>query len=263
MNFKLIALDVDGTLINDDHVLTDLTKKAVRSAYEQGCRIVLCTGRAPQSTLPILEELGLGGAVITHNGAATIDGSTREVLAVDAFGLEQIMPLIAYSRTNQVHFDANTVFHLYVESLTESEMSMYEKFFVKPLLLKRIEEINEPIVKFTFFGEKSVIDRMERDPQLHVSGLRIMRSGDAFIDVMAANVSKGHALKVLSQKLGIPREQILAIGNYYNDLEMLEFAGVGVAMDNSPEQVKLGADYVTASNNEDGVFAALSRYGLV
>lgn len=92
--------------------------------------------------------------------------------------------------------------------------------------------------------------------------LNMLRSGDFFIDLMHKDASKGAALQKLAEKRGIPAENVMAIGNYYNDLTMLTFAGLGVAMDNSPQEVKDAADAVTASNNEEGVKLALEKYCL-
>jgi Cof subfamily protein (haloacid dehalogenase superfamily) len=264
MKYKLIALDVDGTLLNDDHQLSEQTKRTIRKVNEAGCGIVLCTGRGPASTWPILEELGLQGIMITHNGALTVRSEDSEVLHQYPIGQAQLQPLVSYCRERGIHFDLCTPFHLYVESLEDGMLETYRKFFVEPQLTSDITRVSESAVKFTVSGETTMLDRVEQE--WRETGIyhpfRMIRSGDRFIDIISPEATKGNALKQLAAAWSISREQIVAIGNYFNDVEMIEYAGLGIAMGNSPEGVKQAADAVTGSNNEDGVHSALTRYVL-
>ncbi|MFD1953403.1 Cof-type HAD-IIB family hydrolase [Paenibacillus thailandensis] len=258
--FDLIALDVDGTLLTDDHRLTADTKDAVREAAAGGTEIVLCTGRGPSGALPVMEELGLSGTLIVHNGAATIDSVRRTVLheyAIDPLYLE---PYLIYSRNNGIHFDFNTAFEMMVEGMTPEAEEMYSRFYAQPKLLAPGSPVPEGLLKFTVFGSKEEMDRVEADWRGWTPHLQSIRSGDFFIDVQHAEASKGAALKQLARARGIDRTRVLAIGNYYNDIDMLTFAGLGLAMGNSPERVKEAADAVIGSNEEDGVAAALRQY---
>lgn len=266
MKFKLIAIDVDGTLLNDDHQLTERTKQTIRQAHAAGSRIVLCTGRSPVSTIPILRELGLEGTIITHNGAATVysDSSGDKVLHEVSFTLEEIKPMLDYVRREGVHFDVCTPFEMYIEHMTDYERDMYRTFLITPNLVPDVTKLKGPIVKFTLFSQPDVMDRVQRDweEQKLYGELSLIRSGDLFIDVMHPAVNKGNALKALAAEWQIKPEQIMAIGNYYNDVEMMKFAGLGVAVANSPEDVCSAADVVTASNNEEGVHLAIVQYCL-
>ncbi|MEF2965507.1 Cof-type HAD-IIB family hydrolase [Paenibacillus sp. M1] len=266
MKYKLIALDVDGTLLNDNHELTAGTAETIKEIAGQGTEFVLCTGRAPRSSLPFMREMGLDGYIITHNGAATVNVQTEEIVhefAMDPRGLERF---IDYCRENGVHYDINTTFSLYVpgaSSLDEEALDMYKLYLIVPEDLPEWSEFNEPIVKMTVTAEKEELDRIQAEWSLWPQeDFNILRSGDFFIDIMHKDASKGAALKKLAEKRGIPAEEVMAIGNYYNDLTMLTFAGLGVAMDNSPLEVKAAANAVTASNNEEGVKLALQKYCL-
>jgi len=261
--YKLIALDVDGTLITDDHRLTAKTREAVRAVHERGARIVLCTGRGAGSTLPLLEELGLDGIIITHNGGATIESTGRRVLHSFGYPVERVMPLVRYCRERGIHFDINTPFDIYVERLDEEIRAGYRLFLADPVLIDDVSRFPGPVIKFCAIAEAPVAERFMEDwRDIGAMGLRMMRSGEMFVDVLHEKASKGGALKVLADRWGIRREEVLAIGNYYNDLEMIEYAGLGIAMANSPDEVKRAADAVTASNNDDGVSEALVRYCL-
>lgn len=260
MTYRLIALDVDGTLLNDDHVLTEKNKEAVREAGRAGSSIVLCTGRSPSNTFDIMEQLGLEGTVICHNGGATVRSGDQAVIHEFGFTMEDLIPLIAYCRENGFHYDANPVYGIYIDHLTPEIEAMYEKFGIKAQFMKDITVMKDPIVKFTLSGDPELMDRTERNWAEIGCPLTPIRSGERFIDVIHPEATKGNALRVLAKSLDIPREEVMAIGNYYNDIEMIRFAGLGIAMDNSPEPVKQAADTVTSSNNESGVAAAIRKY---
>ncbi|MFK7696390.1 Cof-type HAD-IIB family hydrolase [Paenibacillus sp. HJGM_3] len=261
MKYKLIALDVDGTLLTDDHELTAPTIETIRQVNQAGAQIVLCTGRGPGNAIPVMEELGLQGAVITHNGAATIRTEDRSLVHQVPFEAAELEAFIRYCREHRVHYDYSTAFHLHIDTdLSEHLEEMYRKFQMTPFRVADVSRMEELAVKFTVYSpDKERVDQVEADWSQAGSRLRVLRSGDFFIDVMHAEASKGHALRALCGSLGIPREQVLAMGNYYNDIEMLQFAGWGIAMDNSPEEVKQAADEVTVSNNEGGVYRSLRR----
>ncbi|MEK3686128.1 Cof-type HAD-IIB family hydrolase [Paenibacillus sp. FSL R10-2736] len=265
MKYKLIALDVDGTLLDDDHHLSDENKAAIAEVTRQGGQIVLCTGRSPQNSIPFMEEMGLSGYVLGHNGAVTVSVKDRKVLhqyGMDARGLD---PYIAYCREHDIHFDVNTAFDMYVdnvENLTKEANFMYEHFRIMPASLPAWEDFREPIVKFTVFTQSDILDEAQREWSTWGEQYNILRSGEFFVDFMHPEASKGNALKNLAAELGIPQEQVLSIGNYYNDISMLTYAGLGVAMDNSPLEVKAAADALTGTNNDNGVRDALVKYCL-
>jgi hypothetical protein len=260
--FDLIAIDVDGTLLDERHRLRPGVIEAVRKAAEGGAEIVLATGRGPTNSIPLLEEIGLTGTLITHNGAATVESAGRRVLHSFSISPEAIVRYIDYCRANDVHFDLNTAFDMYNESSTPEADEMYAHFRIEPIRRRPDDPLPPDLVKFTAFGSKELMDFVQREWEAWDSPLRRIRSGDWFIDVQQADVSKGSALKQLAALRGIDRSRIMAIGNYYNDIDMLRFAGLGIAMGNSPDEVKAAADAVTLSNDEEGVAHAILRYAL-
>jgi Cof subfamily protein (haloacid dehalogenase superfamily) len=262
VNFRLIALDVDGTLLNDEHEVTPRVREAVRAAAGKGAEIVLCTGRGSTSALPVLEELELPGTMITHNGASIVDSKSRSVLYETELPHEAIERYLAYLRERNIQYDLNTSFDQFVYALSEEAAQMFESLHCRPVLRDPAEGLPEKLVKVSIFGSREGLDGVERDWKQWQHELLFIRSGDNFIDIHHPDATKGKALEKLAGLRGIPREQVLAIGNYYNDIGMLSFAGLGVAMDNSPPEVKAEAEEVTLSNNEDGVAAILERLGL-
>lgn len=265
MTYKLVALDVDGTLLNDDHMMTERTMNTVMEASKQGIEIVLCTGRGPQNTIPFMEKMGLTGYVISHNGAATVEVETRNIIHQFEMDKKSLDPFMDYCRDKGVHFDVNTAFEMYVDNvdaLAGPVRHMYENFLMLPSNLPTWDELTEPVVKFTAFGEVADLDAVFQEWSKWTPVFNMLRSGEYFVDLMHEQASKGNALKQLAAKRGVKPEEVLAIGNYYNDITMLTFAGMGIAMDNSPVEVKAAADAITASNNEDGVHEALVKYCL-
>ncbi len=260
--YRLIALDVDGTLLNDEHQLTDGTKEAVRLAHKAGATIVLCTGRGPSNSFYLMEELGFQGVLIAHNGAATVMSEDKRLIHSFAYHMHDLAGLVEYCRSTGIHYDANTAFEMYIDRITPREQDMYVKYGIRPNRVEDVVKLQEPVQKFTMFGTMEQMDRLEAEwPQIGCE-MSPIRSGDFFVDVMHPEATKGNALKKLAESLAVPREQVLAAGNYYNDIAMLEFAGLGIAVANSPDKVKEAADLVTVSNNEEAVRRILEEYVL-
>ncbi|AFH61027.1 Cof-type HAD-IIB family hydrolase [Paenibacillus caseinilyticus] len=264
MSYRLIALDVDGTLLNDKDELTQRTALTIREAHEAGARIVLCTGRGPANAVPVLDELGLQGVLITHNGAATVESPGPKLLHEYSYDVRQIEGLIEYCRSQSIHYDVCTALDMFVDRVGEEAAGMYDKFGV---VVQRVEDVlamTAPVVKCTLFGSGEQLDAAESElSQIGLPpGIQSIRSGAHFLDIMAEGVSKGSALRQLAELWDIPASEILAIGNYYNDIDMITFAGLGIAVANSPDAVKAAADVVGLSNNEEGVHHAVQRYVL-
>ncbi|WP_258171329.1 Cof-type HAD-IIB family hydrolase [Paenibacillus sp. R14(2021)] len=260
INYDLIALDIDGTLLTDGHVLTPGVREAVREAQHRGAEIVLCTGRGPANAIPVLEELGLAGTMITHNGAATVDAASRQVLHQYSIDHAEVERFRGYCLRGKHHFDINTAFEMMIEGITPEAQVMYSRFGALPKMRNPQEPLPDGLVKFTLFGQQAELDIIEQEWNGWKHGLQHIRSGDYFIDVQHKEASKGKALEQLARLRGIQQSRVMAIGNYFNDVGMLAFAGLGVAVANSPEGVKDAANVLTRSNEEDGVAHALYTY---
>jgi Cof subfamily protein (haloacid dehalogenase superfamily) len=259
MMYQLVAIDIDGTLLNSEHRISARTKRAVQHIQEAGLKVILASGRGPRSVDPFIEELMLADAVITHNGAVIYEknpASARQEIGFQAKELEQ---LINYCREKKVHFDLNTAFDVYVEQLSEEAKKIYARFFMEPSVVEDASLVKQTIVKFTISGVEKQIDEVYEQISPRFPGWSIIRSGETFIDVIHPRATKANALQLLLQEYGIRPQQVVAFGNYFNDIEMLEMSGLGVAMDNAPQAVKDKADRVTASNDEDGVAIVLEE----
>lgn len=250
---QLLAIDIDGTLLTDEYSMTERTKTAIINIKKRGVKVILATGRGPKSCFQIMNELDLNDPIITHNGAVIFDPVAKQISLEIGFKAEELSPVIQYSRQAGIHFDLCTAFDMYHEGATQEVEAIYKKFNVTPTLVEDSCLLVEQIVKFTLFGDEKKLNQAMEELLPQFPEWSIIRSGETFIDVIHPQATKGSALKHLIQELEIDPKNIVAFGNYFNDLEMLQLAGLGVAMANSPSQIKKSADRVTASNNEDGV----------
>ncbi len=257
--YRLVALDIDGTLLTDEHRVLPEVLETVKAVSELGAEIVLCTGRGPNSTLPILEEFNLSGSIIVHNGAVVVDAKSRQVVYEDPMAFAELQKFITYCQQYDVHYDINTPFQMMIEKTTPELDLLYREYKEEPIIYAYGKDDPSQLVKLTAYGPKEQIDQTEMDWEIWKNDQMIVRSGDNFLDVQSSTASKGNALRAYAALKGIDSNHIVAIGNYYNDISMLQYAGASVAMENSPQEVKDVAGFVTVSNNEAGVAKALKR----
>jgi hypothetical protein len=254
-----MAIDVDGTLLHDDHHLSERTKKAIFRAQEKGIKVILATGRGPRSCDPLIEALNLNHPVITHNGAVVYHPVHKTAEQQVGYKIHELMPILEYCREHHIHFDANTAFDIFTEGIKDEYIPIYRRFFANPIILSDIGSVTDTIVKLTLTGERTRMDEIMADLVPRFPDFSIIRSGEIFIDVMNPLATKAHALRYMMKQFNVAADEVLAFGNYYNDLGMLEIAGTGVAMGNAPDEVKAHADWVAKSNNDDGVAQVIEQ----
>ena len=263
MKYKLAAADLDGTLLDKSSRITDATVAAVKAAEEAGLIFTICTGRA-QSTVVMgyIGRLGLACPVITYNGAMLIkpDGEIvyrrdlEDADAVEAYeaGTERGTDMIVWS-DNRLYFSKMT-----------PETAFYRTFYPHADLTvigapnEIYDIVKRGITKIIYVSSPELTDDNQRFTDERFAGRIVgFRSSPNYIELVHKDVSKGEALMRLAEYYGIPRELTAAFGDEKNDIPMIEAAGLGVAMANAVPELKAVADYVTLSNAEDGVAAAL------
>lgn len=264
--YRLVALDVDGTLLDPSHNLSPRTRAAVQSAQSRGAIICLATGKLLASVQPLLRDLGIGGLHITCNGAALMDAITGEPKAMWALTLSQSdlaltairelapeMP-IAWYTTDAIYTDAGW-------GLLDETLAAYHEPPVRHVA--RLSHTLLPPLKFLMTGDHARLLTLRDALRERIGGsLTVVRTTSDFVEVMAPGVSKGAALHELAAQLGVAREEIVAIGDGENDIPLLEAAGLGIAMGNAMPALSALAARHTLSNAEDGVAHALERLGL-
>ena len=273
-HIRLIASDLDGTLLDDDKVFTERTKQALLKAMDQGVIFVPATGR-PLCGLPkeVLEFPGVR-YVITANGARIMDAKENKCLKEN---------LLSYEKGLAV-FDAVKDFDCYMEAYfegkgygTERYLPDLEKYVELPAMREYILNSRERVDDvYEYFREKksasdkvqaffkTLEDRQEAVEKIcaTVDGVYVTGALDSNIEVGAEGVDKAKGLMFLSELTGIPLEEMMVFGDGRNDATMIRDAGVGVAMENACEEAKAAADIIAGNNNEDGVARIIETYVL-
>ncbi len=262
--YKLLAIDIDGTLINDRKEVTREVNEAIQEAKRKGVKVVICTGRPIGGVHGFIEELDLHDQyVVTFNGALVQHSETKEVASEISLAHEDLMTLYGVSqelKTSMHFFDSQRI---YTPNKDISSYTVVESFVNGvPLHYREMEEIPSDILipKIMFVGEPECLEKtIAAIPATLKEQYTMVRSAPFFYEILHPSVSKGNAVKLLAEKLGIAREEVICIGDGENDLTMIEYAGCGVAMGNAEESVKEIAQFHTRSNNEHGVAYAIEH----
>ncbi|MFC3883601.1 Cof-type HAD-IIB family hydrolase [Bacillus songklensis] len=267
MTYKMIVLDLDDTLLRDDLTISSRTKQALMDAQELGVKVVLASGRPTYGMRSIAKDLRLeeyGSYILSFNGAKIINCQTNEELFSSTLSPETAHRLYDISRREGVGILTYTDDHIVTET-AEPYASIESNLTGMPVMEvgSFIEAVSEPVVKVLMLKEAEKLAEVEKKLQQELAGkLSVMRSKPFFLEFTEVGVTKGTSLDYLTQTLGIKREEVIAMGDSYNDLAMIEFAGLGVAMGNAPDDIKAKADYVTDTNMNDGVAKVVEKFVL-
>ena len=265
-DYRLIASDLDGTLTNDEKKITLATKSALQRVMQKGVSVVLSSGRPVSGVEYLAKELELDkhhGFILSLNGGKIIDFTTKEVLYNQTLPME-LNPLITdFLRKGSPNVLTYLDDGLYTEQPDLPEIQFISK--VSRLKIKRVKdlgrEIPVPTNKIMTVGEPDRMAKLEQEIREYFGDqVSVFRSEASYLEVMPPNVSKAKGLARLLDHLHLTREQLIAFGDGFNDVPMIEFAGMGVAMANAQEPVRRVADFVTRSNEEDGIAYALDRF---
>lgn len=267
MSIKLVAIDIDGTLLNSAHQISPKVKETIKKANSQGVSIVLCTGRPLLGVTEQLKELDLYGDndyVITYNGSLVQATKSKEVISKYTLSYEDFLDIEFMSRKIGTHLHTTDEHALYTANRDISKYSVYEAFLVDmPLKYRTIDEMTPDmsIIKMMFIDEPGILDEaITKIPASFKEKYTTVKSSDFFFEILNKEVSKGNALARLANHLGIDQSETMAIGDNENDISMIEYAGVGVAMGNATTNVKNIANEITATNDEDGVAVVINKY---
>lgn len=265
----LIAIDMDGTLLNAAHEITPRVKKAIATARARGIRIVLATGRPFSGVEEYLAELGMNGEgdyCVTFNGAVIQNAAGTKIIAETTLGYDDFIYCEKVSRDLGVHFHALYERSMMTPNADISSHTVRDAYISRtPLFYRSIEQLDPSwrFRKFMMVDDGAVLDRaIARLPAELTQRYTVVKSAYDFLEILHPEAGKGRALATLAAHLEVPAERIMAIGDQENDLVMLEYAGVAVAMGNAIDSLKAVADHVTTSNNDDGVAVAIERYAL-
>ena len=276
MLVRLIALDIDGTLLDSRWKLPGANRAAIQEATRRGIEVALVTGRRYDFALPVAQDLGCPITMIVNNGALirSNDGQTRRKRLLSTEVARTVLELARPWRDGAaVIFDRPRENQLILERLDRDDSIRYA-YYSRNLdfigIVSPIETcLSEPPLQVMFSGTVAEMDAVEQllmnsdlVSELKLASTKYASKDFAMIDVLPPGCTKGAALAEWAALQGLQREEILAVGDNHNDLEMLEFAGIPVVMQNSVPALKSYGWHETHSNDEDGVAAAIERFAL-
>ncbi len=266
----LIATDVDGTLLDEDELVTPRTRAAVLAAVDAGTQFVLATGRPPRWIAPVVDALGFAPMAVCANGAVLYDSATDRILSAQTLSVEVLVQLaevatrvipgagLAVERVGRRAHDAATPQFL--------SSPGYEHAWLNPDNTEvSIEDVlGAPAVKLLIrkAGALSADMAAALAPHVGIEGDLTYSTNNGLIEVVPLGVSKATGVDEVARPLGITAEDVVAFGDMPNDIPMLLWAGLGVAMGNAHPEAKAAADEVTTPNSDDGLARVLERWWL-
>ncbi|WP_105114839.1 Cof-type HAD-IIB family hydrolase [Streptococcus suis] len=265
---KLIALDMDGTLLNENKELMQPQIDAIHQAVEAGVTVVLCTGRPLVGVKPFVEQLGFDTEeeyIIVNNGCSTHSTKDWSLIDWEELSISDIDYLSTFIENDDVQislFDEEDYFVLAEKANARVNLDAgLVGMIPQPIDLSEARSGKHRFFEAMFVGEKEHIDAFEKQHNPILSqGYSTVRSQDYLLEILPNGASKATGLKKLADRLGILPEEIMAMGDANNDLEMIAFAGLGIAMGNANEQVKAIAQDITDTNENNGVAKAIEKH---
>ncbi len=265
VTYRLIVTDLDGTLLTHRKDISPRTRRALEQAARRGSRIVVATGRSFPVARHFCDGLPLTAPQITYNGAVIHDPTADRELSCLLLPPEWVRPSIEFFLDANVAVACFTTKALYMDQRIPEPHSWQPQLAGLPEQLADMRAVAEqPCIKVVGFADAPTISRLRPlAEQRFGHALYVTQTSPVLLELLHPEVSKGAALRRIAQMLEIPHGEIVAFGDSHNDIDMLDVAGVGVAMGNASAEVKGAADMVTDGHDEDGIATALVRLGIV
>ena len=268
-DIKLIALDLDGTTLNRKTEITPRTRAAIDAAIEKGVIVALASGRSRRGIVPTAEALELHkkhGLIVAWNGAHVEDLTSHEVLCQRLLPEGIVGELCDYAKAHDMAIMTYDQEGMSISETPDDQYIVYEAVS-NGIPQRKVDslpaEVTYPLHKMLLTFHPSRLAALEPEMQAHFEGrIDVYHSEPYFLEAMPLGCTKATALEMLLDKLGLTRENLMVCGDSGNDLAMIRFAGLGVAMGNADEDVKAQADFVSTSNDEDGVAVAIEKFVL-
>ena len=262
MKYRFMAVDIDGTLLDSNSRLTEANRAAIRLAAEKGLIFSLSTGRPVQGVESIINTLQLDSPVITYNGAMVITGRSREILYEQKLSAADAKNIIELGNERGCMVAVWAENRLYVNELNDKALQYSTIAGIKPQRIESVESLVENgVTKVLWNDEPAIVEKYQDEIGSYLSGnVNYHTSRPMFLEFVDIKASKALAMEKIGERYGIKREEMVAVGDGFNDLSMIEYAGLGVAMGNAKDAIKQRAGYVTLSNDEDGIAHVINKY---
>ena len=268
LKYKLIVSDFDDTLRRTEGGISSTNAQTIRRYVEAGGIFALCTGRMTSSILPYARQLGLKGLVVAYQGAIVQDVESGKILRDLRISWPDAAEICAYLQNYDYHVHVCDGDDFYVNKDDES-LALYEKICaVRGIVAK--QPLSQVVNERKISPHKILVMCEAKERSGVLSGLcekfgsrfYITTSTENLVEIVANGSDKGGALKFLAEHYGIPLSETIAIGDNFNDLPMIQAAGLGVAVENGEEELKKQADFITRTCDEDGVGFVIRKFGL-
>lgn len=257
MKIELLAIDLDGTLLNSAKRISGPTAMALRqAANERGVRVVLASARPPRSVMPFHAELNLDTPMINYNGALIYDPADRRVVMHRPLPLRTARQIVRLARASypQVLVSAEILDRWYTDRLDDDYATETAKQHGPDLVAPIDQWLTEAVTKLLLLGDSRRLSQIAQAVHERFSNeVAMVQTEDFLLQIMHGTVGKAQALRTVAAELAVPRERVMAIGDNANDVGMLQWAGVGVAVANAAASALAVANMVTASHDDDGV----------
>lgn len=266
MSYKIIVLDIDGTLTNSKKEISPATLEGLIDIQKKGYKVVLASGRPTPGITPLAKELKLadyGSYILAYNGGRIIDCRTGETI------YQKILPADCLPILFENAKEAGVGLVTYEDEavITGTEINKYMEIEAKivNLPIKKVDNFCEyvdfPVNKCLMTGEPEAIAAMEEKLKKIFNGyINIFRSEPFFLEIVPPGVDKAHSLLKLLNSIGLTSKEMICCGDGFNDISMISIAGLGVAMENAQDSVKEAADFITKSNDDDGVLYVINKF---
>lgn len=266
---KAIVLDLDGTLTNDAKEITPRTLDALLAAQRRGLRVILASGRPTYGISALADQLQIGrygGYVLAFNGGRVIEWGEEPRIVFDQTLDAALVPPL-YHAAREAGCEILTYQGEGIAATSIRDKYVLHEAFINKMPVERyddfVEQVRHPINKCLIVGDPQRLIPLEQRLAGEYGGrLSVYRSAAFFLECVPPGIDKAASLGRLIADLGIRREELIAVGDGYNDLSMIRFAGLGVAMANAAREVQDAADYITWSNREDGVAHVVEKFFL-
>ena len=259
LNIELIALDIDGTLVDSNKRITENTKKAIFKFIDMGGKLAIASGRSVTGLKQYVDELKLeklGGYLISFNGSVIVDLKTGKTVSETLIYPEFFPEILECAERNNISIATYKDDMAITQKSKETSLNNLKVVYVENLL----EELTYPVPKFLLTDETRDLEQAELNMRKQLKCVNVFRSEPYYLELVPKGLDKGKALTKLCEYLKIDVSKTLACGDGYNDIPLIKSAGIGVAMGNAQQPVKAAADFITLSNDEDGVAYAMEKF---
>lgn len=279
MKIKVIVLDIDGTLLNSEKKISELTKSALIQAQKNGVKIILASGRPTVGMLNLTKELEMDkhhGLIVSFNGSQVVDCETHDILFNQTMPIIECQALLEHLKKFDVIPMITRDDIMYVHDVYKCNISIPNNPNFNVIQYEsrggsyKLCEVDD-LATFTDFPQNKILvagspeylkENYISMSEPFIGKLNSMFTTSIYYEFTALGIDKAHALDTVLKPLGINRDEVISFGDGHNDISIINYAGIGIAMANAVEDLKLAANEITLSNDEDGIYHSLKKYVL-